>query len=110
MPKGNINTTIIRKSITTRVHDQQPDNAQPVADLLAHSLSTAKKVYRLREREKQAVAGINVINSVFARPKPESTPSKPNKWRKDDEARVVCSDGSCFICQPIRRQQLRVVY
>ncbi|XP_057305349.1 uncharacterized protein LOC130642277 [Hydractinia symbiolongicarpus] len=89
MPKGNINTTIIRKSITTRVHDQQPDNAQPVADLLAHSLSTAKKVYRLREREKQAVAGINVINSVFERPRPNSTPSKPNKWSKDEEAKVL---------------------
>lgn len=107
MPKGNINTTIIRKSITTRVHDQQPDNAQPVADLLAHSLSTAKKVYRLRQREKQAVAGINVINSVFERPRPESTPSKPNKWSKDDEAKVLQYFEKEIVAQYINISMIR---
>jgi integrase len=48
-PKRNVTTTVIRKSITTLVHDQRADQAQPVADLLAHSLETAKKVYRQRD-------------------------------------------------------------
>ena len=64
-PKKNLCTTVIRKSVTTLVHDQEEQHAQPVADLLAHSLQTAKNVYRTRNREKQAIIGSAIISKVF---------------------------------------------
>ena len=65
-PKKNLTTTVIRKSVTTLVHDQEEAQAQPVADLLAHSLQTAKNVYRTRNHEKQAIVGSAVISKVFS--------------------------------------------
>ena len=43
----NLCTNIIRKSVTALVHDHEDQQIQqPVADLLAHDLNTAKKIYR----------------------------------------------------------------
>lgn len=50
--KVNMSTTLIRKSVTTAVHDEDHENAQPVADLLAHSLTTASKIYRVKKQTK----------------------------------------------------------
>ena len=67
-PKKNICTTVIRKSVTTLVHDKFEHNAQPVADLLAHDLQTAKKIYRVKNREKQAVSGSRAIAQAWQLP------------------------------------------
>ena len=64
-PKKNICANVIRRSVTSLVHDQQLEKALPVADLLAHSLTTAGKHYRRREMEKQASVGSKVIHDVL---------------------------------------------
>ena len=64
-PKKNMCMTVIRKSVTTLIHDNQEEDAQPLADLLAHDLVTAKRVYRMRNRERQAVRGTNAISKAL---------------------------------------------
>ena len=64
--RKNIGTTVIRKSVMTLVHEDQVEDAQPVADLLAHNLETAKKTYRIRNCEKQAVKGTSAIAKAWA--------------------------------------------
>jgi len=63
-PKRKLCGNIIRKSITTMVHRDAPNQTQPVADLLAHRLSTAEKTYRIKRMETQATHATNVINKV----------------------------------------------
>ena len=75
-PKKNICTTVIRKSVTTLVHDQQEKDIQPLADLLAHNLQTAKNVYRMRNREKQAITGSAAISNVLHGSSTEPTKSR----------------------------------
>ena len=86
-PKRNISSTIIRKSATTLVHDKfTEESQQPVADLLAHNLSTAKKYYRLKDRLKQAITGTRVISQVF---KPTEIPVRlRDAWSPEDESAV----------------------
>ena len=64
-PKKNLCTTVICKSVTTLVHEYDESNAQPVADLLGHNLGTAKKIYRIRNREKQALKGSSAIANAW---------------------------------------------
>lgn len=64
-PKKNIGTTVIRKSVTSLVHEHHVDEALPVADLLAHSLTTAGKHYRRKKMEKQATIAVKTIQKVF---------------------------------------------
>ena len=93
-PKRNLCTNIIRKSVTTLVHDHEDERIQqPVADLLAHDLNTAKKIYRVKDREIQAMKGTRAINMVM-HPKSqmvesESSPCSKHQrkaWTKEEES------------------------
>ena len=78
-PKKNVSTTVIRKLVTTLVHENHMEKAQPVADLLAHDVHTAKKSYRVRNRQKQAIAGSAAIQEAFQIKQPESSLESPRK-------------------------------
>lgn len=65
-PKKNVTGNIIRKSMTTLVHESSEDN-QAVADLLAHRLGTAEKIYRVKKMGQQARAGATAIENVTRR-------------------------------------------
>lgn len=85
-PKGNISTTVIRKSVTTLIHDNQRNDIEPVADLLSHSVTTAKKSYRYKDRERQAVVGATAIRKAVGSGERES---KSVKWTKAQEGTVL---------------------
>ena len=96
-PKKNLCTTVIRKSVTTLVQDNQVQDEQPLADLLAHDLTTAKKYYRMRDRERQAIKGSRAIEQVFHPAKlpeassaiGEATPLRLRKtWAEQEEKEV----------------------
>ena len=101
-PKKNICTTVIRKSVTTLVHDKYEHNAQPVADLVAQ---TAKKIYRIKNREKQAVsAGSRAVTQAWQLPSmaemqdDSAVPSDPillrQPWKpkEEEQLREIFSD------------------
>ena len=80
-PHKNVGTTVIRKSVTTLVHDQLADKAQHVADLLTHNLETAKQHYRIKNRQQQALKGAAAIDEVMRR--------KITAW-KEGEVHMLC--------------------
>ena len=81
-PKKKLCTTVIQKSVTSLVHDQYKEKAQPVTDLLAHSLTTAGKSYRLRDRQRQAVVGTEAISTIMNNPIEKG---KNIEWNCEDE-------------------------
>ena len=63
-PKKNMCGNVIRKSMTTLVHQKRPGDKQAVADLLAHNIKTAEDIYRQKQMMNQAVRAAEAIKSV----------------------------------------------
>ena len=77
-PKKKMGATVIRRSVTTLIHKNDPENAQVVADLLAHSVTTARKTYRRKQMQERAVLATNAISRVL-RPSSTITKAQVNK-------------------------------
>ena len=73
-PKKKLGTTVIRRAVTSQIHHDDRQNIQNVADLLAHSVSTATKTYRRKRMEETAAAATKAITNAF---KTGSTITKP---------------------------------
>jgi len=73
-PPKKKGATVFRRSVTTLIHQNDRENIQNVADLLAHSTTTAAKTYRRKQLNINATAGAAAINKAFH---PSSTTTKP---------------------------------
>ena len=78
--KKNGTANIFRKSGSTATEEVQGDEVMYVDSLLCHSRRTARKHYRLTQREKNAITGTKVLEEVFSRKiKKEWDRKKPNE-------------------------------
>ena len=64
-PIKNLCCNIIRKSTSTGIRERTLGGNQKVADLMAHDMVTAKKHYYIREQEKNAQKGSEIVRKHF---------------------------------------------
>ena len=93
----NLSCNIIRKSVTTANREENVGEPQEVADLMAHSLETAGKVYHMREKMKTAAKATATIKNHFDKRKRtgETNETPPDPVKK--ERKRWCSDETAII-------------
>jgi len=64
-PKKKVGATVVRRSVTTLVHQNDRENVQNVADLLARSVTTASKTYRRKQMRERASLATNAISKAL---------------------------------------------
>ena len=64
-PVKNLSCNIIRKSTSTGLREMKSTNLQEVADLMTHSKKTADEHYYVREKERAATKGSQVIRNFY---------------------------------------------
>jgi len=60
-PKRNVCGNVIRKSVSTLVQKNITNSTQDVADLMAHRITTAQNIYRVKKMEKTASKAAEAI-------------------------------------------------
>ena len=81
----NLSCNIIRKSTSTGMRESGTGKYQEIADLMAHSKSTANNHYFLRKQEKSAATATSLIRSHFyADLDPLVASPKRKKWDESE--------------------------
>jgi len=62
---SDISCTLMRKSAVSSIHQQHPEQAANLADLLCHSKETAAKSYRRVQRQHTSVAASTLLRQVM---------------------------------------------
>ncbi|XP_068678068.1 uncharacterized protein [Montipora foliosa] len=63
--EGHISSTLFRKSAVTTVHANHKEMRGDLADLMAHKETTAKKFYRLREKQDACLQAATQLTSIM---------------------------------------------
>ena len=85
-PVKKLSCNIIRKSTSTGLREIKSSHLQEVADLMTHSTKTANEHYYVRERQKAASIGSNVIRQFFHGESCQSPPK--HKWSVAEIAKL----------------------
>ena len=112
----NLSCNIIRKSVTTANREENVGEPQEVADLMAHSLETAGKVYHMREKMKTAAKATATIKNHFDKRKrtaetnetsPEPVKNERKRWCSDEITIIKTTFNNEIRSGNIRYQQVK---
>ena len=112
----NLSCNIIRKSVTTANREENVGEPQEVADMMAHSLETAGKVYHMREKMKTAAKATATIKNHFDKRKrtaetnetsPEPVKNERKRWCSDEITIIKTTFNNEIRSGNIRYQQVK---
>lgn len=95
--EGHVSSTLFRKSAVTTIHAQHKEMRGELADLMAHKETTARKFYRLHEKQEACLQAATHLSSVMrSSTTGRKMPERDSKETSDDgtPASPVCDKNT----------------
>ena len=83
--EGHVHSTLFRKSAVTTVHAHHKELRGDLADLMAHKETTAKKFYRLHEKQEACLQAATQLNSIMRSSTERKTATNASNEVSDDD-------------------------